>query len=181
MITAIQMRRAGTPRRSFNNIFIAVNPDSCSDHPITFIPSPSFPGPTDGNDYYAMGVTTKDPYRYLGYTYDDEDYRGGYFAALSLSATACSSNRVRAILPPAMKPIASIWDPKLRRSAPTASSGRQTTCAWATLVRPSVRACHYRTTCKRWTTRSPPPAAIRTSAAIPMAVAHSRWALTAGG
>jgi hypothetical protein len=59
-------------RRSFNNMFIAVNPDANSDIEITFIPSPSFPGPTDGNNYYRMGVAKHDPYRYLEYWYNDE-------------------------------------------------------------------------------------------------------------
>ena len=43
------------PRRTFNNIFIAVNPEPLSDIPITFLPPPSFPGPTDGNLYHRFG------------------------------------------------------------------------------------------------------------------------------
>ena len=44
------------PRRSFNNIFVAVNPDADkSDKPITFLPSALFPGPTDGNLYHRLG------------------------------------------------------------------------------------------------------------------------------
>jgi hypothetical protein len=60
------------PRRSFNNLFIAINPDTLSDKAITFIPPPSFPAQTDGNNYYRMGLATRDPYRYLEYTYNDE-------------------------------------------------------------------------------------------------------------
>jgi hypothetical protein len=63
-------------RRSFNNMFIAVNPDSDSDKAITFIPSPTFPGPTDGNNYYRMGVATNNPYRYLEYPGEDPKKKG---------------------------------------------------------------------------------------------------------
>jgi hypothetical protein len=70
-------------RRSFNNIFVAVNPDATSDHAITFIPSPSFQGPTDGNNYYRMGAATAKPYRYLGYTYNGVTYPGRYFDNLA--------------------------------------------------------------------------------------------------
>jgi len=72
-------------RRTFNNIFIAVNPDSESDRPITFIPTPSIPGPTDGNDYYRMGLgfITSDPYRYLGHIFDGQPYPSGSFSDLN--------------------------------------------------------------------------------------------------
>ena len=53
------------PRRSFNNIFVAVNPDADSDRTITFLPLPAFPGPTDGNLYFRMGETTGPLFRYL--------------------------------------------------------------------------------------------------------------------
>jgi hypothetical protein len=66
-------------RRTFNNIFIAVNSDPNADKPITFIPSPSFPGPTDGNDYYRIGFTTKDAYRYDLYTFNGTNFSGGFF------------------------------------------------------------------------------------------------------
>ena len=45
-------------RRSFNNIFVAVNPSTASDRAITFVPPPSFPGPTDGNLYHRFGTAT---------------------------------------------------------------------------------------------------------------------------
>lgn len=60
------------PRRSFNNMFIAVNPDSGSDKAITFISSPSFPAQTDGNNYYRLGNATNDAYRYLAYCFKDD-------------------------------------------------------------------------------------------------------------
>lgn len=46
------------PRRTFNNIFVAINPDERSDRPIAFLPPPTFPGPTDGNRYFRLGHAT---------------------------------------------------------------------------------------------------------------------------
>ena len=58
-------------RRSFNNIFVAVNPDADSDRPITLLPSPAFPAETDGNAYHRIGQATTPRYRYLEYQYDE--------------------------------------------------------------------------------------------------------------
>ncbi|MGZ5441679.1 MAG: hypothetical protein ACXW5U_26020 [Thermoanaerobaculia bacterium] len=46
------------PRRAFGNIFVAVNPDAASDRAIAILPSPDFPGPTDGNCYFRIGQAT---------------------------------------------------------------------------------------------------------------------------
>lgn len=63
-------RRTGGPHahRSFNNIFIAVNPEAAIDRQITFVPPPSFPGPTDGNCYFRIGFGVKPLLRFLEYT-----------------------------------------------------------------------------------------------------------------
>lgn len=60
------------PRRTFNNIFVAVNPDINSDKAITFVPSPSFPGPTDGNNYHRIGARTRPLFRFLEYCFKDD-------------------------------------------------------------------------------------------------------------
>jgi len=59
-------------RRSFNNMFIAVNPDADSDVAITFIPPPSFPAPTDGNNYHRVGFKTNPLFRYLEYIFNGD-------------------------------------------------------------------------------------------------------------
>ncbi|MEO8627705.1 MAG: right-handed parallel beta-helix repeat-containing protein [Betaproteobacteria bacterium] len=69
-------------RRSFNNIFVAVNPDAESDRPITFLPSPCFPGPTDGNNYYRIGAATTPAYRYLEYSCGGLSAKAGTFSTL---------------------------------------------------------------------------------------------------
>ncbi|GIJ59299.1 right-handed parallel beta-helix repeat-containing protein [Virgisporangium aurantiacum] len=71
-----------SPRRSFNNVFVAVNPGPEADIALTFVPPPSFPGPTDGNLYHRFGVATRDPLRYLAYELDGERFRAGTFADL---------------------------------------------------------------------------------------------------
>jgi hypothetical protein len=60
------------PHRSFNNLFVAINPSPTFDHPITFLPSPSFPGPTDGNCYFRIGHTEADLFRFKKYTFPNE-------------------------------------------------------------------------------------------------------------
>ena len=42
-------------RRSFNNIFIAVNPTPAPTCPITLLPDPNYPAATDGNCYFRVG------------------------------------------------------------------------------------------------------------------------------
>jgi hypothetical protein len=69
-------------RRTFNNIFIAVNPNSDSGKAITFIPSPGFRGDTDGNDYYRSGFVLNPLFRYLGYDFGGESYGAGSFPSL---------------------------------------------------------------------------------------------------
>jgi hypothetical protein len=55
------------PRRSFNNIFVAVNADASADTAITYLPDPNVPFATDGNDYFRFGYASKRPYRHLDY------------------------------------------------------------------------------------------------------------------
>lgn len=70
-------------RRSFNNVFVAVNPNADSDVPITFLPAPSFPAQTDGNNYHRIGQATTPPYRYLGYEFPaGTTFRAGTFDCL---------------------------------------------------------------------------------------------------
>jgi hypothetical protein len=69
-------------RRSFNNVFVAVNPNSDADRAIAFLPSPCFPGPTDGNVYFRMGTATRDLLRYLNYACSGANEKAGSFANL---------------------------------------------------------------------------------------------------
>ena len=71
------------PRRSFNNIFVAVNPDADSDRTITFLPSPAFPGPTDANLYHRMGERTGPLFRHLGYTFQNTAFNGKFLDRLA--------------------------------------------------------------------------------------------------
>jgi hypothetical protein len=75
----------GNLRRSFNNIFVAVNPAETFDRAIAFLPTPSFPGPTDGNLYFKKGVSGGHPlFRYLRYQLPGQpEIDGGSFATLA--------------------------------------------------------------------------------------------------
>lgn len=79
----LHYRSAQSPhgRRSFNNIFVAVNSSPDSDAAITIVPPPSFPGPTDGNLYHRYGAATNPAFRSLPYDFgrahfDGRNYQG---------------------------------------------------------------------------------------------------------
>ncbi|MEO8548807.1 MAG: hypothetical protein ABI678_02495 [Kofleriaceae bacterium] len=71
-------------RRSFNNVFYAVNPspDPVYDA-ITFVPSPSFPAETDGNSYFRRGNATQKEFRYFPFPCATGTCPGGYAADLT--------------------------------------------------------------------------------------------------
>jgi hypothetical protein len=102
-------------RRSFNNMFVAVNPDADSDVAITFLPPPSFPGQTDGNNYYRMGAATAKPYRYLGYSYEDEIYDGGSFANLGALHDSLLFEQSQSQYPPGYEANSMEENPQFRR------------------------------------------------------------------
>lgn len=63
--TLYENTRDQHPRRSFNNIFIAVNPDRGSDLAIAILPPSTFPAATDGNCYFRIGHAAKPLLRVL--------------------------------------------------------------------------------------------------------------------
>lgn len=69
-------------RRSLNNIFVAVNPTAGADVAMTFLPPPSFPGTSDGNDYFRMGNAVAPLLRYLTYSFGGVTYSGRNFQTL---------------------------------------------------------------------------------------------------
>jgi hypothetical protein len=71
------------PRRSFNNIFAVVDPDHSPDNPITFIPPPTFPGPTDGNVYHRIGADDIHAFRVVDYTFNGLHHSVQNFSTLS--------------------------------------------------------------------------------------------------
>jgi hypothetical protein len=71
------------PRRAFNNIFVAVDPDPTANRPIAMVPSPLFPAQTDGNQYHRISRSTTRLYRYLPYVSAQVSGPGGYFDCLA--------------------------------------------------------------------------------------------------
>lgn len=70
------------PRHSFNNIFVAVNPTPDFDKAISFVPSPSFPGPTDGHCYFRIGFAERPLLRFLAYKFNGQCFKKGEFETL---------------------------------------------------------------------------------------------------
>jgi hypothetical protein len=103
------------PRRSFNNIFIAVNPDSVSDLAIIYLPPPSFPGSTDGNCYFRIGEATKPLLRFLGYRFQGEDFPKGSFDDLESLRDSVLFEQSKTQYPAGYEAISIQADPRFRR------------------------------------------------------------------
>jgi hypothetical protein len=102
-------------RRSFNNVFVAVNPEPEADRAITFVPSPAFPGPTDGNLYHRIGFVANDPFRYLGYRLQGQDFPNGTFSSLEELRGHQLFEQSKTQYPPGYEANSLLTDPQLRR------------------------------------------------------------------
>jgi hypothetical protein len=103
-------------RRSFNNVFVAVNPGPEADRAITFVPSPGFPGPTDGNLYHRIGVAGNDPFRHVGYRFEGEDFPGNRtFADLGELHDSLLFEQSKTQYPPGYERNSLLADPRVRR------------------------------------------------------------------
>ena len=100
-------------RRSFNNIFIAVN----SDRPLTFIPVPSFPGPTDGNLYHRFGAHTAPAFRSLGYTFQCVEAEAANYKDLDELQESDLFGQSQAQYPPGYEANSLLTDPRFRKIA----------------------------------------------------------------
>jgi hypothetical protein len=104
-------------RRSFNNVFIAVNPSPDSDRPITFIPPPSFPGPTDGNVYHRFGANTAPAFRSLGYTFKGVEAEAANYKDLDKLQESDLFTQSQAQYPPGYEANSLLADPLFRKIA----------------------------------------------------------------
>jgi hypothetical protein len=102
-------------RRSFNNLFVAVNPGPESDVAITFVPSPSFQGSTDGNCYHRKGHAEAPAFRHLGYVFEGESYRGGTFDDLGELHASRLFDQSQTQYLPGYEASSSEADPRVRR------------------------------------------------------------------
>ncbi|MGH8932033.1 MAG: right-handed parallel beta-helix repeat-containing protein [Egibacteraceae bacterium] len=103
-------------RRSFNNVFVAVNPETEADRAITFVPSPAFPGPTDGNLYHRIGFAANDPFRHVGYRFQGQDFPGnGTFADLEELHNSVLFEQSKTQYPPGYEANSLLADPQVRR------------------------------------------------------------------
>lgn len=102
-------------RRSFNNIFIAVNPNAESDVFITFIPPPTFPGPTDGNLYHRFGMADKEAFKSLGYKLDGTDYEAAKYADIEALQASTLFTQSQTQYAPGYERHGLLTDPKFRK------------------------------------------------------------------
>jgi hypothetical protein len=103
-------------RRSFNNVFVAVNPGPEADRAITFVPSPAFPGPTDGNLYHRIGFAAKEPFRHLGYRFQGQDLPdNGTFADLRELRASVLFEQSKTQYRPGYEANSVLADPQFRR------------------------------------------------------------------
>lgn len=110
-------------RRSFNNIFIAVNPEPDFERVISFVPSPSFEGPTDGNCYFRIGNTlNKNLFVYLKYDFQGQSFKGGKFKDLDALRASELFVQSKTQYPPGYEACSIDKDPKFRRIGGDANS-----------------------------------------------------------
>jgi hypothetical protein len=102
------------PRRSFNNIFVAVNTEPLSDVALTYLPPPSFPGPTDGNLYYRIGAANKPAFKAVPYTLDCKDFRAPEFATLNDFRCSEMFEQSHRVYPPGYEATGQLTDPGFR-------------------------------------------------------------------
>jgi hypothetical protein len=62
------------PRRSFNNVFVAVNTVSLREKPISWLPNPTWPAATDGNCYFRTGeFSDSELFHHLAYSFESQE------------------------------------------------------------------------------------------------------------
>jgi hypothetical protein len=70
-------------RRSFNNIFVAIDSIEGSRRPITYLPSPTSLAATDGNCYFRLGpFALGELFHYRRYDFEGVSHAGGGFESL---------------------------------------------------------------------------------------------------
>jgi hypothetical protein len=104
-------------RRSFNNIFVAVNPDPTADIPIAFVPPPSFPGPTDGNLYHRIGDATAPAFSVVDYDLDCVHHPGQTFETLCDLRHSALFEQSKTQYPPGYEATSLLTDPQFQHLA----------------------------------------------------------------
>jgi hypothetical protein len=117
----------GGMRRSFNNVFVDVNPSPSRPlkYATAFLPLPMFPGPTDGNCFFQLGGDPNPLLRHVGYELDGhhdpnsfanlEAYYSGTGTGNQPSSHFTDS---QALYPPGYEANSIDVDPQFQRIAP---------------------------------------------------------------
>jgi hypothetical protein len=99
-------------RQSFNNIFAVVDPDHLPNNPITFIPPPTFPGPTDGNLYHRIGAEDTGAFRVVEYTSNGVHYSVQNFSTLKELRDSTLFTESKTQYPPGFEANSCLTDPQ---------------------------------------------------------------------
>jgi len=115
----------GASRRRFlNNIFVAVNTVPVTDRPLAYLPDPSFPTATDGNDYFRFGYATAPLFRHLDYHLPPPDgpfYAAGVFGSLDALRQSLYFQQSQTTYAPGFEASSLEVDPQLESFAPMAA------------------------------------------------------------
>jgi hypothetical protein len=118
----------GDVRRSFNNIFVDVDPspNRPAGYATAFLPSPTFAGPTDGNCYFQLGGDPHPLLRHNGYGPVDQprhpdlypDLQAYYSGAGTENPPSSHFEDSQTLYPPGFEKNSIDVDPLFRRIAP---------------------------------------------------------------
>jgi hypothetical protein len=118
----------GGVRRSFNNVFVDVgpSPDRPAEYATAFLPTPTFPGPTDGNSFFQSDGDPNPLLRYIGYDLGGHHHKFDSFANLQTYYSGMSTNHPpsshfedsKALYPPGYEKNSIDVDPQFQRIAP---------------------------------------------------------------
>ena len=102
-------------RRCFNNVFVAVEPGPVAERAISFVPTPLFPGPTDGNFYHRIGPAEGKVLRHLAYDFGDAHYGNHTFDSLAALEASDLFIQSQTQYPPGYEAGSHTGDPGFRR------------------------------------------------------------------
>jgi hypothetical protein len=105
------------PRQSFNNIFVVVDSGHTPNSLISFIPPPTFPGPTDGNLYHRIGAPHPAAFRVVAYTLNGVDYSQQDFGDLDQLCQSELFKQSKTQYPPGYEANSCLADPNFQHLA----------------------------------------------------------------
>jgi hypothetical protein len=155
----------GDVRRSFNNIFVDVDPspNRPAGYATAFLPSPTFAGPTDGNCYFQLGGDPHPLLRHNGYGPVDQprhpdlypDLQAYYSGAGTENPPSSHFEDSQTLYPPGFEKNSIDVDPCSGGSPPTEYPSLMTICGCEKIALPESKASSFQT--QAWVLTTPWP------------------------